>query len=214
MAKTRKYEYDYFDDEGISAEVWGHNGAPTLGSGEAADWTRYYGIKDLWSEIKPGLWMGGTGDHDKVIHPRDGSMSIEGMINVSDNAHITTAEFDAVVTMYAFARPVDWFVEEYRYGIFDSRAVEPDLKAVKEIVVWAHNRWKDDKKVLIRCQAGLSRSGFITSLVLVRDGMELDEAIQLVRKQRSRRALTMNGTSKEGLFTKAMLETPVEYWRE
>lgn len=204
--KSGEYEYVYSDLDTDAPSTKPDNSAPV--------WADRYGITELWSEIKPGLHMGGTGDHDKIIHSRDGDMHFEGMIDVYDQPHLDSDDFDAVVTMYAWARPVDWFVEEYRFGIFDSHAMEPDLKTIKEIVVWAHTRWKDDKKVLIRCQAGLSRSGFITALVLVRDGMDLDDAIKLIRQQRSPYALSMNGTSSEGLFTKAMIETPVEYWRD
>jgi hypothetical protein len=200
MTKTDDFMYD---DDLTDIKV----------SGAAPDWGHRYGIKELWSEIKPGLYMGGTGDNDTILDPRPGSKSIEGMINVYDHADITSAEFDAVVTMYAWARPVEWFVEEYRWGIFDSRAVAPDPETVKEVVTWAHKRWTNDKNTLIRCQAGLSRSGFITTLVLVRDGMEVQDAIDLIREKRSPRALSMNGSSSGGVFTKLMMETPVEYWR-
>lgn len=202
-----KASVDIFDEESNTAVTTTNPNLPM-------EWHHRYRIKNLWSEIMPGLWMGGTGDFDKVINPREGNLTIEGMTHVYDTPDISAQDFDAVVTMYAWARPVDWFVEEYRWGIFDSRAMAPDLETVREIIVWAHKRWKDDKKVLIRCQAGLSRSGFITALVLVRDGMEMQDAIDLIRKQRSPFALSMNGTSSEGLFTKAMMETPVEYWRD
>ena len=57
---------------------------------------RGYEDQPLWSEIEPGLWMGGTADDD-----------------VTEYGHrrpaITNEHFDTVVTLYAQANPVDWY---------------------------------------------------------------------------------------------------------
>ena len=45
------------------------------------------------------------------------------------------------------------------------------------------------KKVLVRCRAGLNRSGLVVALVLVRQGMSTRDAIKLVREKRSPWAL-------------------------
>lgn len=178
----------------------------------APDWGKSYGINELWTEIKPGLWVGGTHDDDHVGAARASINSWSGFM-ISDEAEIGPDDFDAVVTLYAWARPVDWLVEELRWGIFDGGEA-PDLDTIRDAVVWAHKRWKHDKKVLLRCQAGLSRSTFLTALVLIRDGMDRDEAIELIRSQRSRKCLNVNGSSAKGAFTKILMETPEEYWRD
>jgi protein-tyrosine phosphatase len=91
--------------------------------------------------------------------------------------------------MYAYANPVDWFVREIRYGVWDSNMKDFDAEELFDIVRVAHSDWKRGKKVLIRCQAGWNRSGLITALVLIREGMEAQKAINLIREKRSPHAL-------------------------
>jgi len=59
----------------------------------------------LFSEILPNLFQGGTDDND-VIH-----------IAHARNKRRSDMPFDSIVTMYAWARPADWNVQELRYGI-------------------------------------------------------------------------------------------------
>lgn len=150
---------------------------------------------ELWSEILPGLWQGGTDDED--IH------------NQFEKPMITKKDFDTVVTAYAWANPVDWFVKEIRFCFYDS-TVEGnfDPKELMPIVESAHYDWKNGKRVLIRCQAGLNRSGLITALILMRDGYTAEEAIQLLRKTRSGWVLF------NGRFEKWLLEQNLDAWRD
>lgn len=147
----------------------------------------------LWSEVVDGLWQGGTADHDTDAQLR--------------KPMITKKEFDTVITMYAFANPVDWFVKEMRYGVWDSNMKDFDVKELFEIVRFAHTEWKQGKKVLIRCQAGWNRSGLITALVLIREGMKAQDAINLIRTKRSPHALC-NTT-----FTQFLLEQDPKVWQ-
>ena len=126
----------------------------------------------LWTEILPNLWQGGTHYADRI-----GRYIEEPMITIK--------EFDSVYTAYAFANPVDWFVREVRFGFLDSDDTEFDLDELRYIVNSAYNDWKNGKRVLIRCQAGLNRSSIITVLVLVKDGYTAKDAIELVRNERS-----------------------------
>lgn len=151
---------------------------------EAPAYTRYHSDdEELWSEILPGLWQGGTADHDVM----------EAFVKRGGKPAITLANFDTVVTLYASARPVDWFVREFRYGFWDSHD-EDDLAAIDrsdlfDLVRTAHADWKRGKRVLIRCQAGWNRSGLVMALVLIRDGMDASDAIRLIRGRRSEYAL-------------------------
>ena len=129
----------------------------------------------LWSEVVPGLWQGGTDDLD-----------VNTQLKVP---MITTEQFDTVITMYAYSNPVDWFVKEFRYGVWDSDINKMNTEELFDIVRIAHSDWKKGKRVLIRCQAGWNRSGLITALVLIRDGMDAREAIDLIRNNRSQWAL-------------------------
>lgn len=130
---------------------------------------------ELWTEVLPGLWQGGTDDDDTIDVA---AKTYYGTPN------ITKAEFDAVVTLYAWARPVDWEVEELRWGFYDSQEL-PEWEKLAAAVNWAYIRWQNGQRVIIRCQAGLNRSGLITALVLIRHGWSADSAIQLLRDTRS-----------------------------
>ena len=145
--------------------------APTL---EAS---RYY-REELWSEVLPGLWQGGTHDDDIVWY---------GARN--KQVGVTAGDFDFVTTLYASANPVDWLVEEIRFGIYDSDVDHIDKDRLFRIVKQTHDAWQNGDRVLVRCQAGWNRSGLVTALVLMRDGMPAEEAIALIREKRSPHAL-------------------------
>lgn len=186
---------------------------PTRIGNTAPDWGKRYGIEQLWTEVADGLWVGGTADQDTVLSARDGYDSPFSGPH-ADRGEITPDEFDAVVTLYAWAQPVDWLVEELRWGIYDGgNGAGPDVDTIRDAVVWAHKRWRSGKRVLLRCQAGLSRSTFMTALVLVRDGMEVQEAVDLIREKRSSYCLNVNGSASGGAFTRILHDTPVEFWR-
>lgn len=128
----------------------------------------------VWSEILPGLFQGGTHDVDVLGNQIAGS-----------TAQIGPADFDTVVTMYQHANPADWFVREIRFPIYDhilDRSYREDLF---DVVKLAHADWKKGKRVLIRCQAGLNRSGLIMALVLIREGYTATQAIEMQRTARS-----------------------------
>jgi protein-tyrosine phosphatase len=131
----------------------------------------------LFSEILPNLFMGGT-DDDDVIH-------IPARIYNRNNA----LPFDAIVTMYEFARPAFGGVQEFRYAVPDASIFEIDLERLRDAVEFAHARWKAGDRVLIRCQAGLNRSGLVTALLLIKEGHAPHEAIDLIRMKRSQDAL-------------------------
>jgi protein tyrosine phosphatase len=150
-------------------------------------------LNPLWSQVLDGLWQGGT-------HDLDVGKQLEVPM-------ITTKEFDTVITMYAYANPVDWFVKEFRYGVWDSDIDKMDTEELLDIVRLAHSDWKKGKKVLIRCQAGWNRSGLITALVLIRDGMDAREAIDLIRKTRSDSVLCNRS------FEKFLIEQDPKVWQ-
>ena len=134
-------------------------------SSEAPAWTP--------DEIVPGLFMGGTADNDTV--------------DVARGLHqgAATNDFDAVATLYAWARPADWGTEELRYGFMDGGLDLTTIRSVVSTAIWVHERWKAGSKVLVRCQAGLNRSGLVTALVLMLEGHTALEAIELLRTRRS-----------------------------
>ncbi len=176
MTKTTWTEIDDIDDLGIAPQY------------EAIDYPN-----DLWSEILPNLFQGGTDDDDTIWESK------------REGAQITKEDFDTVITAYQYANPADWLVKEIRYPFYDSPNMSGiDFKELFQIVRIAHEDWKSGKKVLIRCQAGLNRSGLIMALVLMKEGYSAEEAICLIRDKRSDYAL-FNST-----FEKWLLSLPAK----
>jgi hypothetical protein len=138
----------------------------------------------LWSETLPNLWQGGTLD-------KWAGDEWESQTRGLGKHQIRKTDFDCVYTLYADAEPVDWFVKELRFGFWDSRdmdGIDP-TNDLLDIVKMAHKDWKSGNKVLIRCQAGLNRSGIVMALVLIRDGYSPADAITLMREKRSEAVL-------------------------
>ena len=154
--------------------------------------------EQIWSEILPGLWQGGTLDR----HAPDEWMSRP------NGLCITKQDFDSVYTFYGDAEPVDWFVKEVRLAFYDSSrfSISPE-RDLFHIVEAAHRDWIAGSRVLIRCQAGLNRSGLVLGLVLIRAGYTPVEAIELIRQKRFHRAL-FNST-----FERYLRDADLEFWR-
>lgn len=93
-------------------------------------------------------------------------------------------DFDYVLSVYKW--------ERYKLGSNTTRAefkmfdddTDVDVDNVLRIAEMAHD-FAQHGKTLIHCQAGLNRSGLISSLVLMKDGMSAQEAIDLLREKRS-----------------------------
>jgi hypothetical protein len=124
-------------------------------------------------EILPGLFQGGTED-DEVVGCR------------APAGHRALASpYDTIVTLYADALPAAWGVEEMRYGFPDASLTPTVVRRALGLAAFAHARWAAGERVLIRCQAGVNRSGLITALVLMLDGRTAHEAIALIRERRA-----------------------------
>lgn len=151
----------------------------------------------LWTEIVKGLWQGGTHDDDVVGYHRSGQRPRK-------------SDFDSVYTFYASANGADWGMKEIRFPFYDSDMRDFDPQADLWLpVVEAHRDWKAGKRVLIRCQAGLNRSGLVMALVLIREGYSPTEAVDLIRSQRGQAALCNHH------FEQWLLESAdVDFWRE
>lgn len=136
--------------------------------------------KELWTEILPGLWMGGTHDEDWVNEGKE----------LSDFEH--GIPFDAVATLFAWAHPMPWGIEELRWGVADGDMYHVDETRLMRVSEWAYDRWQAGDRTLIRCQAGMNRSGLVTALVLMRADYSAADAIRLLREKRSEVVLFNN----------------------
>ena len=76
-----------------------------------------------------------------------------------------------------------------RYGFADASVDHFDTDRLLRVSKWAFDRWNAGEKVLIRCQAGLNRSGLVTALTMMHAGYEPADAIKQIRQQRSPMAL-------------------------
>lgn len=147
---------------------------------QAPDYSKFLEETELWSEILSNLWQGGTDDLDVI-----GDSTHVDLFAEEDAAFITPQNFDTVYTLYQYANPVGWFVKEYRYCVYDWNIEHLDLKELYKMVKHAHAEWKEGKRILIRCQAGLNRSSLVTALVLIREGYTAKDAINLIREKRN-----------------------------
>jgi len=118
-----------------------------------------------WAEVLPGLFIGGS----------------------LMNASADLAQFDLVVSLSRsgnYGCPVPREVAEVHMFFGDGTTVPPDarIEPVLEIVTECLAR---NERVLIRCQAGLNRSGLMTALTMVALGWDPEEAVAHLREVRS-----------------------------
>ena len=147
---------------------------------EAPEYEDFSYDEPTWSEILPNLWQGGTGERDDFS---------ETSYAPRATPEVTAKHFDFVATLYAWAKPADWFVREYRYGFYDGNLTDASLDELHAVAEMAHAEWKRGSRVLIRCQAGWNRSGLVMALVLMKEGYTADDAIDLIRERRTKYAL-------------------------
>lgn len=140
---------------------------------------------ELHSQVLPRLFQGGTGD-DRWDSHAWGSRGPAGGCDPD------TVGYDAVATLFAWAPPAEWGVEELRFGFPDSALHGEDIHRVIRVARWAHERWTAGDRVLVRCQAGLNRSGLVMAMVLMLDGWTAAEAIRRIRERRAEVALVNN----------------------
>ncbi|NBU32264.1 MAG: hypothetical protein EBS36_03730 [Actinobacteria bacterium] len=129
--------------------------------------------KEVWTEVYPNLWMGGTDDDDTIgrselLEPR-----------------ITKRSFDTVVTLHAWSNPVDWFVREIRQPFQDGEVSEFNEEDLKFLVRLICFELEQGKNVLVRCLSGLNRSGLLITMVLMNYGYSAQETIDHLRQTRS-----------------------------
>lgn len=137
-------------------------------------WDEDFDDVPLHSKILDDLYQGGTDDEATVYRGN------KRLPTVGD-----PRPFDSVISLCAYTLPVGWLVKEMRFAFPDGPLEPWTIKEIEAIADWIYAQWKAGDRVLIRCQAGMNRSSLMTALVLMRDGLSADEAIALIRKQRS-----------------------------
>lgn len=122
-----------------------------------------------FSQIDGNLWMGGT----------------------PAAAHSAAAEFKAfrfIVCLYPWEPYPLHDHQVYTEAKMYDHAALPDAALVTALADYV-NAVRQIGPVLVHCQQGWNRSGLITALALIRDGMEPKAAIALMREKRSAEVL-------------------------
>jgi hypothetical protein len=117
------------------------------------------------AEVDDGLWIGSS------------------IVDIDPHA------FDAVLTLHSSLPPAPAPIFEKRWHIRDAEL--PDLDGLSAATGFVFNQWAmQDRRVLIRCVAGLNRSGLVAANVLIADCFDPVEAIAMVRRARGPYALS------------------------
>ncbi|MEU9130849.1 protein phosphatase [Kitasatospora sp. NPDC048540] len=128
-----------------------------------------------WSEIRPGLWIGGHYWFDPAGEMRP--------VVVED-------EFDLVLSL--FARPGHGpapGVEHHLGEMPDAPLGSRELARVRELAALAADAVRGGRTTLVRCHSGYNRSGLVAAETLRLLGHGIPEAVGLVRRGRSPWAL-------------------------
>lgn len=117
------------------------------------------------TEILPCLWVGGCKDGTPLPY-----------------------DFGFVLSLYPWERyQIGPTTDRLQVRLFDHHEL-PDVDLLFALARVVNNQ-REEKKVLVHCQAGLNRSNLITALALILSGMTPDQAISLMRERRSRYVL-------------------------
>ena len=124
-----------------------------------------------WSEIRPGLWMGG--------HVWAGEVNV-----------VVGHEFDLVLSLFqrdGHGPPPD--VEHHYAEMPDGPLTPSQIGQVERFAGLAAEAVRAGRSTLVRCHAGYNRSGLVVAQALVELGLGVPEAITLIRERRSPWAL-------------------------
>ncbi|WP_037673994.1 dual specificity protein phosphatase family protein [Streptomyces griseus] len=128
-----------------------------------------------WSEILPGLWMGG---HE--FRGRTGQLE----------SAVVREEFDLVQTLLRMpGHGPEPGVEHQVWPIPDGPLDGTQLAGVMRLAQAASDALDAGRTVLVRCYHGYNRSGLVVAHALARRGHSAEEAIRLIRSRRSPWAL-------------------------
>jgi protein-tyrosine phosphatase len=103
---------------------------------------------------------------------------------------VVADQFDVVYSLHSREGhgPPPW-VEHHVLEIPDGVLNARQIRAVDEFAASAALDFADGRQVLVRCRAGMNRSGLVVGEVLKRNGYTAAEAIAMIRKHRAPGAL-------------------------
>jgi protein-tyrosine phosphatase len=149
--------------------------------------------------IIPGLWQGGC-----LYNQSRSGRSITQAIVPDDT-------FDVIVSVYQGATnygPGLGHPAHYVFPFVDEEALSDyALKQLKKATEVTSQAVTEGASVLVRCQAGLNRSGLVVASTLIQLGYKPEDAVQIIRARRSPWALC-NETFVNHLLAQELVATP------
>ena len=109
------------------------------------------------TEMVRGLWQSG--------HPEPGE------------------EWDAVIDLVVEREPVPEAGMYVRWALRDE-PIEPDIDQLVALADLIRDLRRAGKRVLVHCAGGINRSSLLAGASLIRDGVDPDEVITLLRERR------------------------------
>jgi hypothetical protein len=128
--------------------------------------------------LLPNLFIGGTPDDDLLVHP--------GVLPTPWKPSVSKNDFDACVTLTPLAGPAGTGVAEFRFTFPDSKTESPSLEMLASTIDWAYFMHRSGARVLVRCHAGLNRSGLIAVPLMTHIARTLSftKALSIARENR------------------------------
>ena len=135
------------------------------------------------TELLPRLWQGGTPDDDLVTAP--------GFLTSPWAPSVHADSFDACVTLTPLAAPAGTGVAEFRVTFLDTDDTAAPADLLRDAVEWAARRHAAGDRVLVRCHAGVSRSGLVVVPLMtwLDPGLTFDAALSRARQMRHPRVM-------------------------
>ena len=90
---------------------------------------------------------------------------------------------------------VSCLLDTYRNEGFDIKHAPildqkiPSIELMNDMIDWARKSMSEGHSVLVHCVGGLGRSGMIAAVLLRSYGVSSEDALKLIRKNRSQRAI-------------------------
>lgn len=103
--------------------------------------------------------------------------------NSQDSKNVKNEQFDAILNVAIDLDIKDEFKWRHKVGLLDGPGNHPDMMIAAVLVL--HSLVNSNKKVLVHCHAGKSRSVMITSLyVSIAKNLDFDTVLKQVMAQR------------------------------
>lgn len=133
-----------------------------------------------WTEIIPNLWVGA---HDYVADGKD----VWGYADQVTPEQLAQAEFEVVVSLYQRDCDPPQGTEHHTMKVPDDTVFGLDRDEIIEVHRLSGivaRAVADQRKTLVRCQAGLNRSSLTAALAMIRMGYEPQRTIDMIREKR------------------------------